>query len=396
MRQINQHTKAKRDENRSFCFDDATERIYSPEEAVKFGLCTGAALDRGDRAVISFAGTNGAQPCAMAIASGLCAKGIECFVSEQGEEYFSGFCAEALCARLYIHVSAGTGIKISAAGRSGSPLDKQLLKNITKNFLRSDHMILSSKRQAAVNDCDDLLRLYKARLAKRERLNGVRVRIKTSSRLTAELFDSVIRGRNDINGEEIVFNFSYDCKKVSAYSEKTGSVFYETLLLAAVYIAVNEGTTVVLPYSFPRAAELLHGDGKTVRLPFGESITINDDNRFLTDSFILCMTIIDYISKNRMSLYDLLESVPSAYVFERYVYTGFGAENRLLNLIANRVLSENAERSSAGGRVTARALKRGEGIMLISEAASAETASSLCDEVEEYVKRASANTCKDI
>ena len=79
--------------------------------------------------------------------------------------------------------------------------------------------------------------------------------IRTYDVKKAILADRLFHGRNDIDGERIIFNLSADGTKVSAYSEKTSYVMWEKLVAMYAGVCFEKGLAVALPENFPSIAD---------------------------------------------------------------------------------------------------------------------------------------------
>lgn len=369
----------------NFSFLDAHERILSPMQAYKFGLAVGSSVNEGKIAV-GFCKNRGADIYAYLISSAISACGNDCYLIPESEMFLSSYGAEVLSAQCYIHICSESHVSVYAGGKLGSGLDSDFLSEITSRYHSNDFKTVLPHLSGKIKIVGQIKSLYEADLSENfKNIKGIRATIKTSSVLAANLFDEIIRDKNDLNAEETVFNFSLDCKKVSAYSEKTGYVFYETLLMLAAKIELEKGAEVMVPKYFPSAANKL--SGRLVRAKNRESLIIGKNNRFLTDSFYLVMMILDYMGKNNFSLEEALADVPRVYFSQRFIYVGDDSKEKMDKMISSKFLNENSERSNDCGKARAKLDKTKRGILLFADALSFEAASSICDEIENYVKR---------
>ena len=370
----------------NFSFLDAHERILSPMQAYKFGLAVGSSVREGSKIAVGFCKNRGADIYAYLISSAISACGSDCYLIPKSEVFLSAYGAEVISAHCYIHICSESHMSVYAGGKLGSGLDKDFLKEITKRYHSNDFATVLPHLSGRIKALKDIKSLYESDLSESFRnINSIRATVKTSSVLVANLFDEIIRKKNDLNVEETVFNFSLDCKKVSAYSEKTGYVFYETLLLLAAKIQLEKGEEVIVPKFFPSAANRL--SGRLVRAESRESLKISESNRFLTDSFYLIMMILEYMGKNKISFYEAMLDVPRVYFSQRFIYAGDDSEKKINKMVSERFLNESGELTNKFGKVRASLDKTKKGILLFADALSFEAAGSICDEIENYVKR---------
>lgn len=370
----------------NFSFSDAHERILSPMQAYRFGLSVGSCVKEKSKIAVGFCKNRGADIYAYLISSAISACGNDCYLIPESEIFLSAYGADVLSAQCYIHVCSESHVSVCAGGRLGSGLEKEFLDEITERYHSNEFKTVLPHLSGKIKIVGEIKSLYASELSdKLKNIEGVRASVKTSSVLLANLFDEIIRDKNDLNAEETVFNFSLDCKKVSAYSETTGYVFYETLLLLAAKIELEKGAKVMVPKYFPSAASKL--SGRLVRAENRESLIINKNNRFLTDSFYLVSMILDYMGENKVSLYEALSDVPRVYFSQRFIYTGDNSKEKINKMIAAKFLNEESELCSGLGKARAKLDKTSKGILLFADALSFEAASSICDEIENYVKR---------
>lgn len=370
----------------NFSFLDAHERILSPMQAYKFGLAFGSSFKDRSKIAVGFCKKRGADIYAYLISSAISACGNDCYLIPESEMFMSAYGAFAFSAKCYLHISFESHVSVWAGGKLGSGLSKAFLDEITDRYHSESFKPVAPHISGKIEIVSEVKSLYASDLSRQfKNIRGIRVQVKTSSSLTASLFDEIIRDKNDLNAEEVVFNFSLDCKKVSAYSEKTGYVFYETLLMLAAKIELENGVEVVVPKYFPSAANKL--SGRLLRTEGRESLIIGEHNRFLTDSFYLVLMILDYMGKNNFTLSDALEDVPRVYFSQRYIYAGEDCEEKMNRMKTKGFLDENSEYIGALGKVRTKLDKTKRGILLFADALSFEAAGSLCDEIENYVNR---------
>jgi len=68
---------------------------------------------------------------------------------------------------------------------------------------------------------------------------GIRADFYSSSERILSVCEKILEGRNDKNGERIAFRISGDGRRISAYSEETGYVFRDRLILDTCGYFIN-------------------------------------------------------------------------------------------------------------------------------------------------------------
>jgi hypothetical protein len=138
----------------------------------------------------------------------------------------------------------------------------------------------------------------------------------------------ILKPVNNKNGERIVFHISADGKKISAYSEDTGYVFYEKLVLLCCQKSFQEGLDVSLPYSFPSVADkLAQRYGSTVYRYCSCSVDDSDSEArklaaeapFVTDSIVLMLTVLNVLNTNCCSLKQAVDEIPTFATVNKFI-----------------------------------------------------------------------------
>ncbi len=238
------------------------------------------------------------------------------------------------------------------------------------------------------------------------RFRGVNVEVRTSVPEIAEIFDTVFAPRNDLNGERIVFHLGSEGKRASAYTDKTGYVFHERLVLLGAKIAFDKGLAVSLPYAFPTAADELayQCDGNLLRYfncPCDDTdkkarqIAKRFDNAFVRDSLILIAMILTDLSEREIPLEEAVAEIPEFHSSQRFVSVN-GSPPELLRQFAQEEAGwgEGVVFRNNASRALIRPLKSGNGIMVFAESFQSESASAICDEIEKKIK--AAQTAPDV
>lgn len=107
-------------------------------------------------------------------------------------------------------------------------------------------------------------------------------------------------------------------------------------------------------------------------------IAAHNGTLFLCDPIALMVKILSLMQKNSCSLGQLTKEIPKFYTARRFVAVSDGNGE-----VSHRVVkSENNE-----AKAIVRPVKNGKGVMIFAQALKAETASSLCDDIEMRLKK---------
>lgn len=198
-----------------------------------------------------------------------------------------------------------------------------------------------------------------------------------------------------ISGNEgLAFHLNEDGVKVTAFTESTGYIQCEKLLLLALKYRLDSfnGKVFDIPTKFPSAAE---------RIASGYGIKLNriDDARldFYDDKIILIVEILKIIQKTGYKLDKLCGKLPEYAELERYIpIEREKCEDRIRiicnkynngkNYVKDRNVSGGIAINDALGKIFVTPIRSGKGIMLHAESRTMETAAELCDFYENIIR----------
>ncbi|MDO5125652.1 MAG: sugar phosphate nucleotidyltransferase [Ruminococcus sp.] len=391
---------------KSMLFDDDGEYNFAPSsnapvDFAKMGMAVGTAFDKGDVVIVGCSEDESALVLLQSLISGLLSVGINVFdlgkCSAQQAMYISSlFSAQACC-----YVSATYGEKIRITDRGGLLLKRTVEKKIEQVFNSTVFRTLDCYNYGKRYEFHGAKALYESFLERKlpEKLIGVLPQIRCSSRNTACLADALLHDRNDINGERIIFHISSDGSACSAYSEQTGYVFHERLIMLAMKYLFQKGLSVSVPFTFPSIAEDIakSENGKLLRY-YNSSDNTNDNNArsvamevenlFVRDGLALAFLICAYLSDNKVSFADAIAQIPKFSTIQRYIsYKGNNSDLIATFSDGTNVGNEGIVYKKHQSRAVIRPMKKGNGLMIFAESFKSELASSICDEIQETLKK---------
>lgn len=376
--------------------------VNAPSDSAKFGMAVGTAFDIGDTIVTGYGGACAAKALAESFKSGLMSAGIRVFDLGECTSQQVMYAVNRLSAKIGCFVNVGYSERIKLMDIGGLPLSRPVERRIEESYNSDKFRTLEYHRYEETADMSGTALLYEAFLSDMmpESFAGVNVEIRTSSRITARLADRLFHSRNDIDGERIVFHISPDGSACSAYSDKTGYIFHERLVLMAIKAAYAKQIPVSVPYVFPMAADKLAEDenGRLYRYyntsdgkADGEArkTASRPDNFFVRDALALVCMIVGQISDSEISFADWIKEIPGFYTTQRFISV---TQKPLIVLkrltAAKNAASEGIVFEKEKSRAVVRPLKGGEGIMIFAESFKSESASAICDEIQARIKKA--------
>ncbi len=376
--------------------------ITMPSDAAAFGMAVGTALDIGDVVVAGRSGGSAAEALHSGFIAGLLSSGVTVFDLGECTQQQAMYAVNRLTARLGCFSAADYSERIKLMERGGIPLKRKTEHKIEEAYNRRDFRQLSYHSYGTRIDMHGIAALYERFLGDMlpSEFKGVNVQIRTSDKKTAQIAENLFHSRNDTDGERIVFHLSTDGGSCSAYSDKTGYIFHERLVLLAMKAAYEQGIPVSVPYAFPMGADSLaeEQNGRLYRY-YNCSDTDEDeearkvakrpDNFFVRDGLALAVVISAYLSQKGITLSDAAQSIPRFYTTQRFVSVNCNPVRLIKEFtLAKSGSPEGAVYQGNESRAVIRPLKSGSGIMIFAESFKSETACSLCDEIQRKIKAA--------
>jgi hypothetical protein len=372
----------------------------SPSECARIGEAVGTALREGAVAVCGRGSGAGASALLAAFGSGLASAGVTVISVGKASVCEVMFLVNRLGAELGCHIGADFSERIRLMSRGGLPLPAALQSAIERSASLNRTRTVPSEAYGEVYDFSDSKVLYRIFLSGLlpKTFRGVNADVRCPDSDTLRLADGLVRQRNDIDGKRVIFHISNDGRGCTAYTDPTGYVTCERLIMLAAKAAFEKDIPVSLPYSFPMAADGLAEamGGKLYRyyhLSRGEDdraarlTAERPDNFFVRDGAALMCVICAYLSERGVSLSEALGDVPQFYSAQRFVsVTRSPSEIYGILGCRRRGRGEETVMMSGDSRAVVRPLKNRRGLLIFAESAKAETASELCGDIMKKLK----------
>jgi len=376
-----------------------TNGAVTPQIAATLGSSIASCCDGNNCAVaVGYKEEVAGKALALAFISGAMSAGATVWDFGECVEPELSYCMGVANAEIGCYVDAGIIAKLKVLSKNGLPPTRKQERKIEGGLNRGEFNRVAFSDFGEYRQSSDIKALYQAELSKMLpiQLTGIRVEFKTSNKRIADLMDKIVLPKIDLNGERIVIHLSSDGKKVSAYTDETGYVFYEKMIILASKIAFEKGQDVALPYSFPAIADDIASKyGRQVFRYFNCSCDLSDDEArnqasqcgFVRDGITLALIILNYFFEKKITLKKAVEEIPQFFSTSRFVSTEKTPSQILKNMCKERAgLSEGVVMKEQDSRVLIRPIKTGKGVMMFVESFKSETASELCDKFEKLIK----------
>lgn len=381
--------------------EEGSDKLVSPVQAVSVGCALGSVLDTKSSVLICCE-SDECTAYARAFMSGLMSAGVTVCDLSVSHQRAADFSAIIMKTDVYAVISANPSAKLALRCPGGLRIKRDMERDIEQRLKTRVYRQVDISDFGKYINCEGLGEMYISTLMSRlpDRLVGINVTVKTSNEKTAQEIDRLIVPINDINGEEIVFHFLDNAGKVTAFSEETGYIVYEKLVMLCAKIHFEKKDDVAIPFTFPCAFDDLAKElsGNVYRY-FTSSCSHADDtarqlasrecNSFVHDGMFLIADILSYLSDKKISLSQAVSELPEFYTSERFLAVGDSEQaGSLLGEIKTKF-----KRSDDGmvinknnARAVIKPMRKGRGLMLYVDSEKAETAAALCEDIEKKLK----------
>lgn len=381
--------------------EEGSDKLVSPVQAVSVGCALGSVLDTKSSVLVCCESDN-CTAYARAFMSGLMSAGVTVCDLGISHQRAADFSAKLMKTDVYAVFSANPSPKLALRCPGGLMLKRDMERDIEQRLKTRVYRQVDISDFGKYVNCEGLSEMYVSAIMSRlpDKLKGINVTVKTSNEKTAQEIDRLITPINDIDGEEIVFHFLDNAGRATAYSEKTGYIVYEKLVMLCAKIHFEKKDDVAIPFTFPCAFDDLAKDfSANIYRYFTSSCSHADDtarrlasrecNSFVHDGMYLIADILSYLSDKKISLFDAISELPEFYTSERFLAV---EDNEQAGSLFGEIKTK-FKRSDDGmvinknnARAVIKPMRKGRGLMLYVDSERAEIASALCEDIEKKLK----------
>lgn len=374
-----------------------TNAVITPQICSNLGSAVLSATNENIVAV-GYKNNNASKALALAFMSGVMSSGGQVWDFGECIESEISFCMRLGNIKAGCYIDAGKIAFLKVLSDNGLLPTRSQERKIEGGLNRNEFSKADFNNFGSVINCESMKVMYKRALESMLplKLNGICPKFKTGCESASKIISEIIPQRIDLDGDSIIFHISADGRKVSAYTEGTGYVFYEKLIILAEKIYFENGKDVSLPYSFPLVAdEIAQKYGRRVLRYYNCSFDSSDAEArslagecdFVNDGIKLSFIILRYLYEKKISLADAVKDIPDFYATSRYVSVNNLPSQILKQLCQEKAgLGEGVAVKEKDSRVLIRPTKTGKGVLMFVESFKSETASELCDKFEKILK----------
>ncbi|MDR2558611.1 MAG: NTP transferase domain-containing protein [Oscillospiraceae bacterium] len=303
---------------------------------------------------------------------------------------------------LIVHIRANAKTEIIILNGHGLALTRQQERSLEAGLNRAEYRSAPCDSFGAVSDIKCADELYISMLNHMSDFkSGCNIILNCGNERLLALLKPVFGRISSTNGEQLIITLNNAGTKAEFRLGKDFVIHHDNLILLACLDMFISGCDVALPADFPSAADVLaERYGRRVQRFFACS---NDDSdkkarataeseAFLWDGAYLALFVLGWIARDGASLIEAARSLPEFNRESRVILIDCPPQRILGKLCKGKMgcgegIIISGEGEARGGRVLLRSNKKGNALFLMAESVSAETAKSLCDDVETEVKR---------
>ncbi len=371
--------------------------LITPQTAALTGSSLASLAPCGGKIGIAYKNDPASKCLALALASGVTAAGADAWIFGAATAPALEYCTAISGLTAGCRVDGGVTAKISFCSGDGLPLSRKEEKIIEEGISRGEYKRAAFNRFGQFRSSSAIVNLYRNMLENLSpsALKGMRAVLNTPGISVNEMCGGIFDKISDKDGSPIVFHISSDGKRTSAYTEETGYIFEEKLVLLCCIERFKRGMDIALPYDFPHAADILaeRYGRKVLRYSLCPSDKMDRNDRearklametpYVRDGAALSLSVLNTLSRSGKSLSQALSELPEAAFVTRFAAVENLSVRRLRQLYGESCLSEASGDgivlNDKRGRVFIRPVKSQKGILIKAESYSMEAASELCD-----------------
>lgn len=393
---------------KSMHFEEESRLVQSsaapltPENAAAAGAVCARTSGKGAKILISHSGENGAAALASGFAAGAAASGADCIMTEVCPSTAAAYAVKQLRCSMgcYVHTEITASFKLFAG--DGLSLFGDAEESISAGLGAQPPLPYS--HYGSVTRFNGAGELYTGALKDiiGGNMNGIYADVSSSSSAVTDCCAKILEGKNDRSGSRISFHISGDGSRISAYSDETGYVFGEKLMMICCRDMFEKGMDIAVCGRPLRAVEkMAERYGRKV-ISCGRSICASEhqpselcaDARslasrqmFTRDGIALMITVLEILRSKKTTLKAETDSLPSFAAVSRYIPVNTPSELlKRLCTVTGGDAPDGVLSDGNSGRVVIRPVRTGKGVMLSVESTALETASELCDFYSNIIK----------
>lgn len=381
----------------SMISDDGCQGQTNAEITPSFMAVMGAACGAifNNKILCASSDENSASVLCAAFCTGASSSGADIVCCGKAPLSVTVFLSRQLDAEGIAYISGSETTKITLLNKGGVPLSRVQERKLEAALSRHEYKSAEWNGFGAIKYFCEHKALYEALLNRRYNFaSRYKILIKCNNRQLKKAAQAIAKKVSNDKGEKITVLISADGTK--AEIEKDGAKIADRTLMVLSDCAelMKKGADAAVPIEYPSSFEFVAQSlGKSVYRYFscsndnsdlyGRQLAATED--FLFDGVILAFDFLEAVARSLVSVEEFIKTLPELSCENRFVPISVPPQKILHEIAQKSTSSEGVYVGERGNRVFLRSNRRGNGLFLFAEAASAETAASLCDDVEKRI-----------
>ena len=299
-----------------------------------------------------------------------------------------------------VNIDVTANSRISILNRGGLPLTRVQERKLESALNRGDYRNAEWDGFGEIKTFKNAALLYGTAL---EEASDFKCRYNVSVNCNNPLISTAaaipLSKISNKKGEPLTININRVGNKAELYVSESEKADYTKLVTIVGLNLMQKGSDVAVPLEFPSIMEEAAKSTEQEVKRFYQCSNDNSDKEarilaanqpFLFDGLILALNALQIITESYMGLGQYLKTIPDLKSENRFLCIHCPPQ-RIIGKLAKgqNSFSEGVFLGQQGSRVLLRSSRKGDGLYMYAESYSQETAKSLCDEVEEAVRRLS-------
>jgi len=367
--------------------------IVNPQMCALTGSSAAAAAQiiRGKKRIaVGHRSGSASKALALAVMSGISSAGAEVWEIGECTAEITAFAVRKAGLSAGIFADAGVTARLILMSSDGLPLKRSEERIVEAGINSGEYPKAGFPHFGGFRSFSDISEMYRHEISELcpFTLKSISAAAASSDGFLLRLANEMLAPVCGKSEKNIMFTLSADGHKASAYTEESGYVFHERLILIACMKAFSEGRKVALPCEFPRAADTLaERFGKKIYRYNCCSEDLSDSEARLAaaefpearDSIALMLSVLDHLERNGLTLRQAVSQLPQFSAVTRFIPLDRSAAKLSGFADSRSEPTEGIMLDSRDSRVFIRPVKTGKGLMMYVESMSMEAAEELCD-----------------
>lgn len=373
--------------------------VINPKTAAAMGS---AAVQCGKSIIIGNRSGAASRALAYAFAAGVSAAGGEAFLAGELSEPMLRYGTAVSGADCGCYIDGGVSASVRICAADGLSLDEESSIRIEQAVDKGEYCSVGHNHYGKISYFNDIYKLYNIHLNKLvvSDISGIYADVSCSDSVLYSLCREKLAasGADNRDKERIAFHISADGRRVSAYSDETGYVFHDKLLMLAVKrLSLRGMKNIGVCSDMPKAADSIAPVRRYMTVPDYREMSQQEiasdkgaraaaaELRFSEDGFAVMLIVLDHLAAEGISLKQAVSELPSYAAAERFIPVK-GSADQLKELLCRAGITCRNE-GKASERIVIKPVRTGGGIMMHIESTDIEAAAELCGFYEELIGR---------